>query len=212
MKQVTLAQILKVSQQRLQGWEAGKHDPPPEKINEAARALEVPTAYLTTGKGEPGKETGTPLYPVSFPVVQIAYGGFVPAGDWIDPFETEDLVEVDAKFDAPGRFAARIEGSSMFPLLHPDDLAIFQTYTTRRPQIGHVVLARRSHDNFVTVKQLAHDGQEFMLRALNPAHEDAVAPQWESIGFLIGIIRKRGSYQRSDYNPEGIRVTDTLTE
>ena len=208
MKQTQLAEKIGVSQQRLQQWEAGKHDPPSALVRKVADALDVSLQYLLMGQEI--KEVSVPLYPVSYPMTQLPYGGYVPAGDWTDPFDTDDLVEVDAKFDAKGRFACRIEGGSMFPFLHPGDLAIFQVYGSRRPVVGHVVLARRAQDNSVTVKELGLRAGEFVLKALDPSHESPVAPQWESVAFLVGIIRTKGTFTRSDYNPDGLRVADAL--
>lgn len=209
MRIADLARLLEISHGRLSNWERGEHDPPTAIVMEAAKHLRVSTRFLLTGTRDPSTvaETSRPLYPVSFQLVELPYGGYVPAGTWRDPFETEELIELEAKFDAPGRFACRIEGDSMYPLLQPEDVAIFQAYKTRRPPIGHIILARRE-DQSVTVKLLEHDGENFRLKAINPRHDEAVAPKWDAVGFLVGIERKRGSHQRSDYDPDGIRVTD----
>ena len=203
-----LARALDVSHARVSGWERGKHDPPNALIPEIAKALGVSAKYLVTGAKPERLMVGEPLYPYSYASIEIPYGGYVPAGDWSDPFDTENLVSVEAKFDGPGRFACRIEGDSMYPFLKPEDLAVFQEFRTRRPVIGQVVLARRRQDNFVTVKELVHDGERFRLSPVNKAHEEDDFAEWEAVGFLVGFERKVGERTRTEYAPTGLRVAD----
>lgn len=213
MKQTELARRLGISQQRLAGWEAGKHDPPSDVIVKAAATLEVSVQYLLSGRRlNPRDDVQGPKYPVSFPMVTMPYGGYVPASDWTDPFDTEDLIEVDPKFDAPGRFVCTLEGDSMYPVLEPGDELVFQAYAHRRAKIGDIILARRSEDGSVTVKMLQHDGTEFMLKAVNPKHNAPTAEKWEGVGYLVGVVRKKGSFVRSDFDPEGIRIANVLKD
>lgn len=210
MKQSALAKAVSVTQQRLSNWENGKHDPPSDVLVLIAKALDTSVQFLLSGAPDrPKEEVSSPLYPIGFRSVPLPYGGLVPAGTWSDPFETEDFIEVDDRFDGPGRFACRIEGDCMYPFLEPDDVGVFQSYGTRRPRIGDILIARRE-DNSVTLKILAYENGEFQLKPLNPAFTDAMAATWEHVGFLVGFIRRRGTYVRTEFNPDGMRIADTM--
>lgn len=146
-----------------------------------------------------------PLFPVPHLLVPIPRGPAVPCSDWSDPLEADynDFTEVDPYMaEGKGRFACEIVGDSMYDLLWPGDLAIWQSEP--HPKIGTVVIARTKL-NEVTAAQLKHNGTDFVLHKLNSKYEDATADHWEAIGFLVGIIRVEGSKRVTAYDPNGIR-------
>lgn len=151
----------------------------------------------------PYSEVSTPSIPVSQSEVAMPYAGKISAGvkvDWTDPYESEDFEFVPSSMTGKGRFSCRIDGDSMFDLLHPDDLCVFQSHMT--PRLGLVVLYRH-HDMTATIKQLKHDGTKFLLHPLNPAYEDCEA-EGRCIGYLVGVIRRWGTREITVYDPQGI--------
>lgn len=153
-----------------------------------------------------GSEVGPPLIPASQLEVPVPYIGHVAASnkvDWTDPFETETFEYVPAEMgEARGRFACRITSDSMMPLLEPGDLCVFQK--SELPTIGLIILFR-STENSVTVKQLKHDGETYRLCPLNPTYSEEKA-EGTNLGFLVGIVRERGTLRTTIYDKSGIRA------
>lgn len=173
----------------------------PDSVIAKARQL-VRNLPELPARGEADPNAGLPLFPVAFSKAEIPLYPAVPAGEWSEPLDTEDLVEVEAKFIGNGRFACRVRGDSMLPMLEPDDLAIFQKHED--PPIGTIIIARNG-DGGATVKQLRHNGADFTLHSLNNRYQDATASQWEAVGFLVGIERNIGGTVITYYNPRGLR-------
>lgn len=206
---VWLARQLQVGKQSVYNWLSGDTKPRDSAIwVRIADILKVrPEVILDDAQELPAplvvREVSGPKYPVTFPTAEIPLGNAVPAGNWAEPNESEDFIEVDAKFSGPKRFAAYIAGDSCFPFLHQGDLTIWES--DDNPATGLCVLARRDGDHAVTVKQLLYEGFEFVLRAINPKHNDAQADGWKAIARLVGIIRNVNGTEHSQYNPKGIR-------
>lgn len=150
------------------------------------------------------REVSQPLYPVPALSVPIPKGAPVPCSDWSDPLEAEyeNFVEVPAELAGKGRFACEIMGDSMYDLLLPGDLAVFQSHNN--PKLGTVIIAV-NEQNQATCKQLLYNGAEFILHSVNKKYEDVTSERWEAAGFLVGIVRKDGSRSTTIYDPEGIR-------
>lgn len=149
-------------------------------------------------------EVGPPLIPASQLLVPITYIGTIAASNpvnWTDPFESEDFEYVPPEMgDVRGRFACRIESDSMFPLLEPLDVCVF--HRTEVPKIGHIILFR-STDNHLTVKQLKHNGTNYILHPLNPSYEPTTA-NGTMLGYLVGIVRERGTQRMTIFDSSGI--------
>ena len=88
----------------------------------------------------------------------------------------------------------------MFPFLHPDDISVLQQDSI--PKIGRVVLFRL-HDGVITLKQLKHNGANFVLHALNPLLEDEIAAG-SVVGYVVGIVRRNGQREWTDFDPSGL--------
>lgn len=151
------------------------------------------------------EEVGNPMIPASSLEIPVPYIGMISAGtkaDWTDPFESDEMEFVPSRMgDARGRFCCRILSDSCYDLLWPNDLAVFQRDDT--PRIGCIFLFR-SFDNHLTVKQLKHDGRDFILHPLNPKYEDQVA-EGSYVGYLVGIVREAGTREVTVYDSKGIR-------
>lgn len=150
-------------------------------------------------------EVGPPLIPASQLLVPITYIGLVAASDkvnWTDPFESESFEYVPPEMgDVRGRFACRVASDSMMPLLEPDDICVFQR--TDLPKIGYVILFR-SEDNLITIKQLQHNGTDYILHPLNPKYQKNIA-DGAMLGYLVGIVREKGTQRITIYDASGIR-------
>jgi SOS-response transcriptional repressor LexA len=152
-----------------------------------------------------GDDLSRPTIPAPELKILAPYIGQVAAStpvDWSDPFDADEFEYVPCEMgDGRGRFSARVIGYSMHPLLLPGDLVVFQSSNV--PKLGVVVL-HRSTDNQVTVKELKHDGERFMLCSTNEAVPDIPA-SGQIIGHLVGIVREQGSRMTTEYDSNGIR-------
>jgi len=149
-------------------------------------------------------QPGPPLIPASQLLVPVPFIGYVAASDpvdWTDPFESDEFEYVPPEMgDARGRFACKIASDSMMPLLEPHDICVFQR--TEVPKIGHIILFR-SKENLVTVKQLKHDGETYLLQPLNPRYQVNPA-EGSMLGYLVGIVRERGTQRITIFDSSGI--------
>lgn len=186
------AQRLEISETKLQNFEYGKTIPH-ENVLIRARMIRR------------GDDVGSPKFLAPELEIPIPYIGQVAAStpvDWTDPFESVEMELVPSEMgDGKNRFCARIVGLSMYPLLIPDDVVVFQHSNV--PRLGIIIL-HRSDDNKITVKELKHNGKDFILSSCNPEYPDIVA-QGLVIGHLIGIVRKQGLRRTTEYDPSGIR-------
>ncbi len=149
-------------------------------------------------------EVAAPLFPSPIPQTLIPRGPSVPCSDWSDPLETDyhEFQEVDSYMAGKGRFACEVVGDSMYDLLWPGDLCVWQSSVS--PKIGSVIIAVNA-EHQATAAQLKHDGTNFILHKLNKKYEDAISDHWEPVGFLVGIIRVQGTKRVAVYDPQGIR-------
>jgi DNA-binding XRE family transcriptional regulator len=148
-------------------------------------------------------EVGPPKIAAPELLAPIRYIGTVSASskaDWTDPMDVEDLEFVPPEMADRGRFCCRVGSDSCFDLLWPGDLAVFQQ--TDVPRLNLINLYRH-FDNRITIKQIKHDGREFILHPLNPKYEDEVATG-TSVGYLVGIVREQGSRRVTVYDSHGI--------
>ncbi len=153
---------------------------------------------------ENAPELTAPLFPAPVPVSLIPRGPAVPCSDWSDPLDTDynEFQEVDSFMAGKGRFACEVVGDSMYDLLWPGDLCVWQS--SPAPKLGAIILAV-NHEQQATAAQLKHDGTDYILHKLNPRYEDAKSDHWEPKGFLVGIIRTQGTKRVTVYDPMGIR-------
>lgn len=192
LTQEEIAQKIGIKRSRFANFESG-HSRPDELILNQLRILGFQA------------EVGPPIIPASQLQVPIPYIGYVAASNpvnWTDPYESESFEYVPPEMgDARGRFACRVASDSMMPILEPDDILVFQK--SEIPKLRHIILFR-SKENLITVKQLGHNGSNFTLVPLNPSY-DEVNADGEMLGFLVGIIRERGTLRTTIYDASGIR-------
>lgn len=193
MSLTTFADALGVERHNYRNWENGTSKRVPDEVVKKARTI-----------GARGDVSAFSI-PASQILVPIPYIGFVSASappEYTDPFETESFEFVPPEMgDVRGRFSLRILGDSMYDLLHPNDLCVFQYSQVEK--IGCVILFRSS-ENKLTVKTLKHDGTGFVLKAENPNYDEQPA-KGSVVGFLVGIVREQGSRKVTVYDAHGIR-------
>lgn len=62
-------------------------------------------------------------------------------------------------------------------------------------QVGKIIV-HRSGDGRLTIKQLSHDGQNYVLHPLNPKYEDEIADGCQ-LGYLVGVYADTYSIELS---------------
>lgn len=194
-----------ISHARLNNWLKGYNDPSKEVLPKLAAIARTSVAELL---GDTIRET-RPVYGGARPrrtrgidEIDIPKIQAVRAGDWSDPFDSDETAPVPAFLVSPMSFCTFVDGDSMYEFLHPHDLAIFESH--RSPRIGLVILARNQNGE-MTIKQLRHSGTEYILHALNPAYEDQEAESWRIEGYLTGFIRDDGEDRLIRANAGGLR-------
>jgi SOS-response transcriptional repressor LexA len=191
MSMTIFAERLGVQRSRYKNWEYGLVEKVPQDVLDRVRELR---AAVT--------EPRIPASQLQIPVPYIGRVAASSACDWTNPLDCEEFEFVPPEMgDGKGRFACRVIGDSMYDLLIPDDICVFQASDI--PKLGVVVL-HRSPDNLITVKELKHDGERYILHSLNAAYTDQPATG-VMVGYLIGIVRERGSRKTTEYDASGIR-------
>lgn len=213
--QAKLAEELGIKRSRYANFEAGLSQPDSQIIAKLQKlGFQTPIASSPTQpksrpkqsptNRKPKPEVGPPLIPASQLLVPVPSIGFVAASDkvdWTDPFESESFEFVPPEMgDARGRFACKVASDSMMPLLEPGDTLVFQKSDV--PRLGYIILFR-SNENTVTVKKLAHDGTNYVLKPLNPRYQDNLA-DGTMLGYLVGIVREKGTLRTTVYDASGI--------
>lgn len=185
-----MATALGVPFERYKNWEYG-HEPP----------LDIMQKLKLMGLGG---EVSDPRVPAGQLLVPIPFIGNIAASspvDWSDPFEAVEMEFVPPEMaEGRGRFAARVVGDSMYDLLVPGDVVVFQREDI--PKIGYVVMFR-SFDNQITIKTLKHDGTSYLLRPENEAYA-TVEAKGSMVGYLVGVVTRKGSRIATVYDPYGI--------
>lgn len=162
-------------------------------------------------KDAPPPVVGKPLIPVGYSPLPIRYAGVVPAGDWGDPLESEDFIEVDPALVKNNRYACTVQGLSCSPALHPNDITIWEQ--DMNPSYGLIVLAQRKGDHACTVKVLEWDAAQNrpVLMPLNPNYEP---PEdfdgWGVIARLVAVIRHQDGPERRWVYNSGLRPRHLL--
>lgn len=213
--QYKVAEQFGIKRPTYSAWETGENTPPTSAIRRIAEAWGLPLAWFFDGQDTPPPYGALPVESTvdrprtlaSYSPLLIRFAGIVPAGsDWGDPLASEEMIEVDAKFESPKRFAAQVAGNSCWPALVQGDLTIW--HSDEAPAPGLIVLAQNTEGG-CTVKELALD--ENGLMRLVPINTDTHPPPdgdgWKPIARLVGVIRDAGDgIERTWYNPRGLRA------
>jgi len=120
MKQIELANALKVSQATLSNWERGVHDLDSESLIMLSRIFNVSIDYIL---GIPEQPTAKQNKGIRIPVL-----GTIPAGIPIEAIEDIlDYEEIPSSWGKGGQeyFALKLQGDSMSPKYLENDIVIF---------------------------------------------------------------------------------------
>jgi SOS-response transcriptional repressor LexA len=190
-----------ITHARLNNWLKGYNDPRKEVLTELA-ALTGSTVAELLGevplKDKPRAVRARSVNEVEVPRLQPISAG----QEWTDPFDSDQTEPIPGFMATPVTFVVSVDGDSMYDLLEPGDLAVFVQHP--QPQIGLIVVAR-NHEGGMTIKQLKHDGREYVLHPLNPSYDDILASRWHTEGYLVGIIRDHAGERTIRHNPKGLR-------
>ena len=150
-----------------------------------------------------------PSMPVTFPTLPMPYVGYLPAGTWVAPSDTEDFEEVESRYWKKGRYCAKMEGFSCYPALQPGDFTMWEENPA--PAVGKIVVAQRKGDHAATVKRLDWLNNEYALKAINAAESDAEADGWGVVAMLVLVswIDQEGG-EVTVYRPDGIRPSQLI--
>lgn len=205
-----VARLLQISEHQYRAYEYGRAQLPERHAKTLAAEWERPWQDFYRVAGRRRSDVGEPTLPIGSLDVPIPYVGRISASSrsaWSNPLDADIEEFVPEEMAARGRFACRIDGDSCYPWLWPDDLCVWQATETER--IGRIII-HRTPDNLVTVKQLKHDGERFILHPGNPSYEDVPATG-RQVGFLIGILRDVGDLRLTIYKKgEAILPADLL--
>ncbi|MCH8978307.1 MAG: S24 family peptidase [Armatimonadetes bacterium] len=181
-------------------------------LNKHERSLDLPEPDVPAQMGEPvapykAEQLDRPRAIATAFSAQMRYAGEVPCNvEWGNPLAAEEVLEVDAQYDHPRRFAAKVVGESCYPALEPGDITIF--HNDMNPPYGTIVLAQRKDDHGVTVKLLEWDpdAQQPRLTPVNPAYK---APEegegWHVIARLVAVLRASEAPKRTWFWEPGLR-------
>lgn len=204
LTQAAMADRIGVPLPRYKNWEYGRATTPKDALLKARHmaATEAPRADVGEFRGA-----------ITEAEVLVPYIGKIAASsplEWGNPLEAPLSESVPVHMAAQkGVFTARVGGDSMMPFLQPDDLCIFVVREDPPPGlIVYYIQTEFEGDGAqfsCTIKQLKHDGQRYILHALNPSTEDVYA-NGRVIGVLTGYIREIGKRKITDYDPDGIRL------
>lgn len=193
LTQEEMADRLDITRPRYADYETARRQKLPDMVLERLHLM----GYMA--------DVGLPSSPATEGEVALVSIGYVSAAmkiDWTDPFQSEDWEYVPSHMVADkGLFTCRVESDCMVPLLYPEDVCIWKVSPV--PRIGAVTLYL-AKGNQLTIKQLKHDGSNYILHPLNPRFEDNVA-DGVPVGYLVGIVRTVGRRKITDYDPDGIR-------
>ncbi|WP_417698034.1 LexA family protein [Psychromonas sp.] len=172
LTQLEIAEALNVSKASVSLWEKG--DTSPKNMHLLSKILKCDPDWLVSGKGNPEKNTVTPLNKLQgqYPVLD-----WVQAGNWSAinelPYHEADHYPCPVKC-SDKTFLLKVRGQSMAPIFNEGELIFID------PEVdainGKYVVARLDDENEATLKQLIiEDGHKF-LKAANPQWPTPIQP------------------------------------
>lgn len=150
---------------------------------EIERALDLPRGYLDSAQDSHTNGTVIGNTGRKLPVIgSIAAGTWCEAVDNFSPGDADEWVEAPGPV-GPNAFILRVEGISMEPLFTAGEKVVIDPSLEAQP--GHYVVAKRTSDQGVTLKQLRQEGGEYYLYAVNPNWPERIirlSEEWHICG------------------------------
>lgn len=201
---------------RIVSYELGRSNPPKDLLMRVSAQWNIPVQWFydrvdnEVPRLDPANPLDSPMIPVSHGLRRLKYAGTVPCGEWGDPLDSEEMVEVDARIEHPKRFAATVSGDSCEPALQHGDFTVW--HYDLAPSPGLIVLAQRKGDHGCTVKQLKIDADGLPhLMPINQAYDEPSGGDgWGVIARLILVQRVVGHAERQWYSRAGLRPEDLV--
>ncbi|MDN2661820.1 helix-turn-helix domain-containing protein [Psychromonas sp. 14N.309.X.WAT.B.A12] len=172
LTQLDIAEALNVSKASVSLWEKG--DTSPKNMHLLSKVLKCDPDWLVSGKGNPEKNTVTPLNKLQgqYPVLD-----WVQAGNWsaINELAYHEADHYPCPVKCSDKtFLLKVRGQSMAPIFNEGELIFID------PEVdalnGKYVVARLDDENEATLKQLIiEDGHKF-LKAANPQWPTPIQP------------------------------------
>ena len=169
-----------------------------------AAALEVDTLWLTTGESKQPPESLTGLMfrksqhshesqleQLSWPLGKVPLISSIQAGHWCEaidnfqPGDAEEWLPAPTKH-GPHAYALRVTGTSMEPRLREGEIVVVDP--DRAAESGSIVVARKTENKEVTLKQLIREGGDTYLKAINPHWPEPIirlSEEWTVCGRVI---------------------------
>ncbi len=144
---------------------------------------------------------GAPV--ATMPMVPVRVVGTAGAGVGVNADPGPETIFVPANMGSNiDRLAHIVEGDSMMPFLEPGDVGVFREMRWPRPK---KVFLLKDAGGYL-IKQVVYERDRFVGRSLNPRYEDLELDGVELVGMLVGIYRSVGSYERMEYDSDGLGV------
>ena len=174
LRAVDLVKITKVSKGTVSQWLNGIAKPSGLNIINLAKALRCDPEWLLYGKGNPEKNTITPLNKLQgqYPMLD-----WVQAGNWstINELSRHEADHYPCPVKCSDRtFLLKVRGQSMSPTFNEGELIFID------PEVeainGKYVVARLDDENEASLKQLIIEGGHKFLKAANPQWPTPIQP------------------------------------
>lgn len=115
-------------------------------------------------------------------------------------------IYVPANMAGEDRGGFEIEGLSMYPNIHPGDVAVFKLNPI--PRKGFVYFVRGCNSEPL-IKEVQVSGGSMILHSFNPNYADMDLEEgMTTVGILIGLYRVVGSRETIWLDPHGLRFDD----
>lgn len=191
-----------ISYARITNWKNGENDPHTDLLPFLSRVVGATISELL-GETPLNPNSNGPRRASAVGDLEVPRLSPVRAGaEWTDPFDCDQTEPIPSFMVDELTFCCPVEGDSMMDFLQPGDMAVFRREAM--PNIGNIVAARNGKSE-LTIKQLKHDGEQYVLTPLNPKYDLMEAHEWWIEGTLTGYIRYRGEERQIRHHPRGLR-------
>lgn len=165
LKQEELAEELKISRQSLLNYETEKRQIPIDILSKIATFFKIPIEAFFLDDYDEFKEVKTNSSTIKIPIISKASAGLGVYGR----DEILDWLEISKSIAKNATFATFIDGDSMEPNIHDDDLVLVQEV----PMLDNGEIGIFSLNDEVFCKKFQYNEftKEIILKSLNPKYK-----------------------------------------